>query len=291
MPKASFTANNFITYCTPFDAKFTNTSSFYQSSYWDLSIGTSTQQNPALYYSQTGTYPIKLIVTSPGGCQDSVSNTLQVFNPNDGYIRYTPLNDCIPSTVSLEAFSQFKASFVWDFGDGNVIDTSINKIEHIYRDFGDFVPKIILREPSGTCVVPITGPDVISLVGVKAKYSLDKNFFCDSGIVRVTDSTIFNNPIVEYKWDFGDGTKYSTPNPVHNYLNPGLYNVSLVVITQAGCTDTLQKGPIKIAQSPLISVATDTVICINDRLIHQGILDRPDGSLNIILGTKSPKSL
>jgi len=57
-----------------------------------------------------------------------------------------------------------------------------------------------------------------------------------------------------------------------------LYNVSLVVNTQGGCTDTLQKGPIKIVQSPLISVQTDTVICVNDRIIHNGIFDRPDTS-------------
>ncbi|MFN2439392.1 MAG: PKD domain-containing protein, partial [Chitinophagaceae bacterium] len=278
LPKASFTANNFTTYCTPFDAQFTNTSNFYQSSNWDLSIGTSTQQNPAIYYTRTGIYPIKLTVTSPGGCQDSAIDTLRVFNPSDGFIRYTPLNGCIPLNVSLEAFSQFKATFIWDFGDGNVIDTTISKIEHTYSDFGDFLPKIILKEPSGTCIVPISGTEVISLLGVKAKFAIDKNFFCDSGIVRVTDSTTFNDRITEYKWDFGDGTTYNSQNPVHHYLNPGLYNVSLVVNTQAGCTDTLQKGPIKIVQSPLISVNTDTVICVNDRLIHTGILDRPDTS-------------
>jgi len=278
LPKASFTANSYTTYCTPFNAQFTNTSYFYQSSNWDLSNGTSGQQNPSLYYTTTGVYPIKLTVTSAGGCQDSISDTLHVFNPTDGFIRYTPLNGCIPLKVSLDAFSQFKASFVWDFGDGNVIDTTISKIEHTYTDFGDFVPKIILREPSGTCVVPITGSEVINLIGVRANYALDKNFFCDSGIVSVKDSTTFNDPIVEYKWDFGDGTKYSTQNPVHQYLSPGLYNVSLVVNTQRGCTDTLQKGPIKIVQSPLISVNTDTVICVNDRLIHQGILNRPDTS-------------
>ena len=126
LPKASFTANSYTTYCTPFDAQFTNTSYFYQFSNWDLSIGTSTQQNPAIYYTATGVYPIKLTVTSAGGCQDTITDTLRVFNPNDGNLRYTPLNGCIPLNVSLEAFSQFKANFVWDFGDGNVIDTTVN---------------------------------------------------------------------------------------------------------------------------------------------------------------------
>jgi PKD repeat protein len=197
LPKASFTANSYTTYCTPFDAQFTNTSYFYQASNWDLAIGNSVQQNPALYYTATGVYPIKLTVTSAGGCQDTFSDTLRVFNPNDGVIRYTPLNGCIPLNVSLDAFSQFKANFVWDFGDGNVIDTTANKLDHIYKDFGDFTPKVILREPSGKCVVAITGSQVINLIGVRANYALDKNFFCDSGVVRAIDSTTFNDPIVE----------------------------------------------------------------------------------------------
>ncbi|MDP9229687.1 MAG: PKD domain-containing protein, partial [Bacteroidota bacterium] len=91
-PKASFTANNFTTYCTPFQATFTNTSTFYQSSYWDLSLATSTQQNPSLYYTNTGTYPIKLVVTSAGGCKDSITQTLRVFDPSNGVLNYSPFN-------------------------------------------------------------------------------------------------------------------------------------------------------------------------------------------------------
>jgi PKD repeat protein len=73
LPQADFTANNFITYCTPFEAKFLNTSTYYESSNWDLSQATSNQKNPSLYYTTAGVYPIKLIVTSPGGCKDTVT--------------------------------------------------------------------------------------------------------------------------------------------------------------------------------------------------------------------------
>lgn len=276
LPKASFTANNWSTFCTPFEAKFTNTSTFYQSSSWDLSIAKSVQTNPSLYYTKTGVYPVKLTVTSPGGCKDSYTDTLKVFSPSDAKLSYTPLNGCTPLLVKMEAFTEMNASFVWDFGDGNVQDTTGNKVEHVYRDFGDFTPKIILREPSGICVVTVTGGEAINILGVKAKYTLDKTFFCDSGRVTVLDSTTFNDPVKEYKWNFGDGTTYNTAAPVHQYTSPGMYNVSLVVNTQAGCTDTLQKGPIRVSQSPQFTLRADSVICVGDRVSYTATLARSD---------------
>ncbi|ANE50713.1 PKD domain-containing protein [Flavisolibacter tropicus] len=280
LPKASFDANNFTSYCTPFEAKFQNTSYFYESSLWNLSTGTSTQTNPTNYYTTTGTFPIKLVVTSPGGCKDSATNTVKVYNPSDAKITYAPLKGCTPVTVDLEAFSPMKAQFVWDMGDGNVITTDSNKFTHTYVDFGNFVPKIILKEPSGKCIVPLTGDKVIGLKGIKAKYRLDKNFFCDSGTVRINDSTTFNDPVVSYHWDMGDGTTYSIASPgTHYYKNPGIYNVTFYATTETGCSDTLRQGPVKIVQSPDISVKTDTVICVNERLLHTGIMERPDTSI------------
>lgn len=280
LPKADFTANNFTTYCTPFQAAFTNQSYFYSSSLWDLGGGkTSTQTNPSLYYTNTGNYPIQLIVTSPGGCKDAITKTLTVHNPSDGQINYSPLNGCTPLVVKMDAFSQMIGRFIWDFGDGNVIDTTINKIDHRYIDFGTFTPKVILKEPSGVCVVPLTGSTPIDISGVKAKYSLNQNLFCDSGRLVVSDSTTFNDPIRNYEWDFGDGSISSVPSPVHDYITPGNYTVSLVVNTQKGCTDTLKQGPIKVVQSPVIDISpSDTAICLNDRVVYQGLDLRPDTS-------------
>ncbi len=280
LPVASFDVNALITYCTPFEAKFTNTSTFYRSSKWDFGAGVSTLQNPSFYFTQKGIYPVKLTVTSPGGCTDDTTVIITVNNPEDGKIDYSPLSGCKPVTVTLKAFTQMNARFIWDFGDGNVIDTTANELEHIYTDFGSFVPKIILKELGTPCTFPVTGAQPINLLGVTTKYTLENLFYCDSGFVTIKDSTTYNDPVTEYKWDFGDGTTFNAPDPGgHQYTKPGLYNVSLIVNTQAGCTDTLQKGPVKIVESPLIRVETDTVICVNDTLTHFAIMERADTSV------------
>jgi gliding motility-associated-like protein len=275
-PVASFDANNLISYCTPFEARFTNTSTFYNSSSWELGIGTSTQTNPVSYYTSTGTYNIKLQITSPGGCTDSVTKKLQVFDPNDGTLTYGPTTfSCRPLTVNFTAFSNLKASFIWDFGDGTVIDTTVNTISHTYDNIGDFVPSIIMIEGSG-CIVGKTGTAPIQIVGAKINFSVDKNFFCDSGLVTIFDSTVARGPGLNYTWDFGDGTVSNDANPgSHFYDKPGVYPLKLTVRTDNGCLDSMSvPSSIKISQTPSIRISGDSIICVNEILESTGILDK-----------------
>ena len=38
-----------------------------------------------------------------------------------------------------------------------------------------------------------------------------------------------------YMWDFGDGTSSSLPNPVHQYAQPGMYNITLITYNTTAC--------------------------------------------------------
>lgn len=278
LPKADFTAVNFVSFCTPFEAKFTNTSTFYNDRFWDLDLATSRQENPSIYYTNTGIYDVKLLVVSPGGCKDSITKQVRVYNPSDATLTYKPTFGCSPVTTNFEAFTEMNASFVWDYGDGNVIDTTINKVVHTYTDFGVFIPKIIMTEPNGTCKIALTGIDTIRVVGAKTKFAINKNLFCDSGYLRIADSTTTNDPSLSYVWDYGDGFVSTNPyDTVHNYLNPGNYSVSLRVTTANGCVDSTRSS-LRIVQSPLISIVSDSIICLNDRVNYLGVIDRPDTS-------------
>lgn len=283
VPKASFDANNFTTYCTPFEAKFVNKSTYYSSSFWSFGPGkgTSTQNEPNTYYTITGVYPVKLVVTSPGGCKDSVQQNMNVFNPSDGTMKYGPLVGCRPLPVSFEAFSKMRGTFIWDFGDGNVEEDSIdNKINHVYDNLGSFVPRIILRQPEG-CLVPLTGADAIEINGAKAIFRVQQRLFCDSGYLAVRDSTLHldRDAVTSYTWDYGDGTiSNSYTPPPHLYSAPGNYKVTLVVRTASGCADSMTVNPIKVVQSPLISMRGDSVICANDYVQFTGLFDRSDTS-------------
>lgn len=277
-PVASFKVNDSISSCTPLEVDFTNTSQYYVSSLWNLNGGTSTLTNPIQFYTQSGTYPIKLYVKSPGGCMDSASKTIYIYDTAGSKVTYIPLNGCKPLSVDLNAFTPGPVTFTWDFGDGVLITNDSTKLNHIYNFFGNFVPKVIMTDPSG-CIIPVSGLDTIKIIGATAKFGLDKKFFCDSGIVSFTDSTTFNDSLISYNWNFGDGNTSNLQNPIHNYTTPGFYTVSLNVQTKNSCVDTFTKNNvIKIVQSPLVGIGGDSVICVNDYMQHLGLILRTDTS-------------
>lgn len=277
-PIAGYTVNDSVSSCTPFEVQFTNTSQYYISSLWDLGGGISTIQNPIQFYNTPGIYPIQLIVTSPGNCKDTTYGTIHVYDTVGSRITYLPLNGCKPLSVDLDAFSPGPMTYTWDFGDGVLITNNSTNMNHVYNFFGDFVPKVIMTDPAG-CIIPVTGLDTIRIKGATAKFGLDNRLFCDSGWVRFTDSTTFNDSLMGYQWNFGDGTTSNLQNPTHQYTNPGFYTVTLNVQTQNACVDTFRlNNVIKIVPSPLISVAGDSIICVNDSIQHIGVFDRADTS-------------
>ena len=276
LPVASFTVNDSISACTPFEVQFTNTSQYYVSSQWNLGGGSSTLTNPVQYYTTPGVYPIQLIVTSPGGCRDTATSRITVYDTIGTRISYTPLSGCKPLTVNLDAYTNAPMTYTWDFGDGVIINTDTTRMNHVYNFFGDFIPKVIMTDPSG-CIIPVPGLDTIRIIGATARFGLDRRLFCDSGFVRFTDSTTNNDSIIRYEWHFGDGTVSNLQNPTHQYSSPGIYTVMMNVTTQAGCVDTMRRpNVIKVSQTPDISVGGDSVICVNEFLTHLGVFERQD---------------
>lgn len=77
------------------------------------------------------------------------------------------------------------------------------------------------------------------------------------------NSTVAANTIVNWLWDFGDGTQNSTnQSPMHTYAGMGLYNVSMIVTTDLGCTDTIVET-IDVRPVPTVDF-TFTNVCEGD---------------------------
>lgn len=275
---ASFNASDSLGGCTPFEVRFTNTSQFYTSSAWQLGNGTSNVQSPSQVYNTAGTYNIQLVVTGRGGCTDTATQTIQIFDASATTFSYTPFNGCKPLPFTATVNSPANLDFTWDFGDGTIVTTTNATTNHTYDVFGNYVPKLILID-SGNCLIPLIGQDTVRIIGANAKFGWDRRQFCDSGTVVFTDSSTFNNSITSYTWDFGDGNGSSLTAPTHTYTAPGLYTVSLVLRTQQNCLDTFRVDQlVKVVESPSVRIQSDTVICQNGFIDYAGIFNRPDTS-------------
>jgi gliding motility-associated-like protein len=280
-PRASFTVNDSISSCLPFEVQFTNTSTYYKSSLWTFGDGgTSSATNPVHYYSNTGTYNVRLLITSPGGCLDSAFIPIRTFDTVGSRVNYIPLGGCRPLNVNLNTFTTGPmASYFWDFGDGYTATSTTPNINHIYRSYGNYLPKIIMQDQTG-CLLPLQGIDTVFVTGSTTKFGYNDSLFCDRGTVNFTDSTTFNDPIVRYNWNFGDGNTSPLQNPPHTFTSPGLYTIRLITQTQLGCLDTLTKPiVIRVVQSPITNIGGDSVFCVNSTKLYSGLFVIPDTSV------------
>ncbi len=171
----------------PLEVQFTNTSTFYTSVVWDFGPGegTSTLNNPVHFYSTPGTYLVKLLITSPGGCLDSAFHTIRLDDTAGSRVDYLPIGGCKPLDVNLNIVTAATiSSYYWDFGDGNTATSTTPTTNHIYTSFGNFLPKVIMTDPSG-CIIPLQGLDTVFVIGARANFGVDDSLFCDFGTTQL----------------------------------------------------------------------------------------------------------
>ena len=86
---------------------------------------------------------------------------------------------------------------------------------------------------------------------------------CAGVVTQFTDSTTINqNSVIEWNWDFGDASPPVTgiPNPTHVYAALGTYNVTLIATSSEGCPDTIIK-----------SIVVDSMPAITNTILRQQI--------------------
>ena len=276
-PFAAFTLNDSISICEIFEARFTNTSTFGQTYFWDFGDGTtSTLTNPVHYYAGPGTFQVKLVTTSPGGCTDSSFARIRL-GTGTGTLTYSPLSGCAPLTVALQTSTDVPLTYTWDLGDGNLLTGTDSNLTHTY-EAGFYFPNLLVNDRIG-CFGVIAGADTIKAFGSRPNFGADKWVLCDSGTVQFTDSTFTPDVITGYFWDFGDGGTSTLANPRHLYTAPGLYTVTLTTNTQTGCTNSRTKPAfIKVVPSPQIRISGDTSFCMPASFRLDGQWLNPDTS-------------
>ena len=230
------------------------------SAFWTFGDGTtSTQTNPYKIYNTAGTYNIKL-VNNFGACKDSIAKKIVVLNaPLATFTYNAPPPGCtVPITVSFNATTT-AFSYLWDFGDGNT--STIQSPTHVYTTIGTYSVKLFAKNAYGCAdsivksnIISISLPKINSIGGLPYKGCLP---FSLTFIPNITTP----EPVTTYKWDFGDNTFSSSPNPSHTYNTTGTYNVSLIIITNNGCTDTfLLPQAVTVGTKPTVNFTASPLI-------------------------------
>lgn len=238
--------------------------------FWDLGDGTtSTLPNPTHTFN-VGSYNIRLIVTTAGGCTDTVfypAGIIADAKPTAN-LSAAPRDVCAHVDVFFTDMSTGNVTrWLWEFGDGGT-STSQNPSHH-YDDTGYFTVRLIVW--NNNCPDTITLIDYIHINPPIAAFGID--FACaNRRTITFGDNSIGAD---EWHWDFGDGTTSTSQNNVHTFPDSGTYVIRLVVVNHTtGCSDTTYRT-IRIIEQLADFNAIDTTICRNSSTIFNAIGNTP----------------
>jgi PKD repeat protein len=233
-PVATFSASD-TSGCPPLQVSFTNTSVGAASYLWLFGDGTvSTQANPVKNYQNLGTYTVKLIATSAGGCRDTLimNNLIDVNFENAIYNPPPPITACVPFTTSFGIQDNSAISYLWNFGDGNT--STLPNPNHTYNEAGVYTVSLLINNGS-VCSLNYPNFQTVIIEGGVPKFNVTIDP-CPPFPVTFQDTTSVN--IVSWQWNFGDGTTSTAETPTHIYANTNTHHASLTVTSNLGCTYT-----------------------------------------------------
>ncbi len=208
--------------------------------HWDFGDGTTADDiypDVPHTYSDTGTYTVCLTVTQFDGCENTFCDTIHItsrpfadFDYTSGLTLFTQFTDksVAPPGVGLKEWH-------WDFGDLTTEDdtSTLQNPYYSYPDTGYY--NVYLQVVDSNGGVKDTTKQIYIGSAVIAKFLYNDVCFGDSIYFYDKSYSPVEAEILEWHWDFGDGTDSTYTDSLeyisHYYDTTGVYDVSLVIST------------------------------------------------------------
>ncbi|MBT3801048.1 MAG: PKD domain-containing protein [Bacteroidetes bacterium] len=246
-PKADFaytiqsTANNCPPVIVHFQDKSIPGSKAISSYFWDFgNASTSTHKNPSNTYREPGLYSVSLIVKDVDGCEDTLilSDIIRV-NGATGYFHIEPLSGCDSLVCEFTPITSKVKEYSWSFGDGSISHDSV--VIHQYTYPGKFYPVLIMEDSLG-CKTSIETKDTIYVYKSPiANFQVKGKMTCVGHESEFINLTWHEQEILSWTWYLGNGQIVTAFEPSFTYIDTGKYSVSLVVVDDQGCYDSVRK--------------------------------------------------
>jgi len=222
------------------DSTITNLATV-QSFDWNFGDGSahSSIQNPTYTYTQAGTFTVILSITDTSGCDNFISQTIQIHPLPVSRFSFT--NACSGDATQFndQSFTingEVISAWHWVFGDPTSTSniSSLQNPVHIYSSDGSYTVTLKVTTLAG-CSDSISIP-------VQVYRKPTANFIytaapCDNGAVYFQDSSFaYQTTIASWYWEFDPSHFSNLQNPVYVFFDSdSCYNVNLIVTDVRGC--------------------------------------------------------
>ncbi|HYG16209.1 MAG TPA: PKD domain-containing protein, partial [Bacteroidia bacterium] len=257
---------------------------------WDFKDGSPVVSGPSLYktshtFNQRGVYDVELTITNADGCTGSHIERITIGFTGDFAVSAGQgcAGDALEFTEDVLYYdigslhwlnparqAASKETLWWDFGDGRGFATQGSRPTVVFNKVGTYTVKLALKDSSG-CVDTIVKPNLFTIYGTYARFTLDDTIVCPQLLQLKDSSRVFDpdsfvnipagDSISKWEWVFNNGPKSFIKNPFFDFGAGGDYNIKLKVENLQGCVDSTEhdvyvKGPI-----PLFSIVGDSAGC------------------------------
>ncbi len=248
--------------CAPLTNTFSSTVSSIDpivSYEWNFGDGSpvSNAVNPTHTFA-TGSYNIQLIVTTAGGCTDTVvvpQGIIASTKPTANFIANPPSVCAMFPVDFLDQSTGTITSWIWNFGDGG--SSSTQNPNHSYQDTGFFSVTLIVS--NNGCNDTLTLTDYVYIKAPIGAFNIAND--CNNKYTKTfIDASIAADT---WMWDFGDGSTSTQQNPVHTYAAVGTYTITQTTHNNSTGCDYIKMGSVIVADEQAAFTATITELCKN----------------------------
>jgi PKD repeat protein len=209
---------------------------------WDFGDGQGMTGSRATHiYPEPGVYDVRLRATDdgPGPCATSETTVQIRINAAPAAAAGDDRRVAVDETLALDASASQDVDgtlehFHWDFGDGKQATGPL--VEHAYSAPGSYIVTLTVEDDSGVdnsrstdrLAVTVNQRPVAAVSGPTRGAVGEKLGFDASA------STDPDGSIIQYRWDFGDGTEGEGVRVEHAYAKPGSHEIVLTVRDDSG---------------------------------------------------------
>lgn len=266
LASAYFAVSDSFWNCYPKEITFTHIADGQNviSGIWNFGYGNTPPSEYAetkkFNYPKPGIYTTSLNIITSFGCTDTFVRDIEISGPVGDFTasRHDACRFDEITYIIMDTSNVF--DFEWDMGDG----TSFLKgdtVTHMYHEVGPFYPKLLLYGDSGNCRPPAV-VDTILIAEVIAGFEISDTGLCNTYNIILTNNSSGNDI---NSWNINDEIFTSESDPTLT-LQEGTYKVTLLVMNDIGCSDTLEQSFIA-HPLPIIQLMEDTLICEGDEIV------------------------
>ncbi|MBK9735440.1 MAG: PKD domain-containing protein [Saprospiraceae bacterium] len=262
--------------CVPLEVKLSATADKLYTFIWDYGDGkinevpTLIKTDTTTYlYETPGKYAPKLLVSDDAGCSRTFTIDPIIVNEIKTSFVTNPEPICgLPAQidiVNLTTSSSTDLNFKWLLSGGSTYESNTKDPAFTIESYGKYT--ISLISSTINCIDTLVKDSIIEVAAIPdLSFAMQSMLNCENTPLLITNtSEIEYGNVIDWTWDFGNGSFSKEQQPEIIFTKSGQYNIKLKAITNKGCKDSTEQY-FNILPNTLLTLSDDKTICLGDSI-------------------------